>query len=209
MNYRVMELWNPGVLIGQLPTDLFNELKTNCISGTLVEKYNDQLVANIKEEYKYPHENHPQLTEFLIQTYNVWRETFRCGNILLENEYPDVLDVWVNKQGKGEYNPNHNHGGHVSFVIWVKIPYEIDEELKVDHYTKKNDILRKAAFEFTYSTMNHGLAMHTMWINKYDEGTIIMFPANMLHCVYPFTTSDEYRISVAGNLLIKSRRSRD
>lgn len=205
MNYKVLELWNPGVLYGQLPPGLFHDLKTNCMNGTLVEKYNDQLVANIKEEYKYPHDKHPQLSEFLIQTYNVWRATFRCANNLSENEYPDVLDVWVNKQKKGEYNPNHNHGGHVSFVIWVKIPYEIEEELKVDHYTKKNDTLRKAAFEFTYSTMNHGVAMHTMWINKYDEGTIIMFPANMLHCVYPFSTTDETRISVAGNLLIRTR----
>lgn len=205
MNYRVLELWNPGVLYGQLPPELFHDLKTNCISGTLVEKYNDQLVANIKEEYKYPHDKHPQFSEFLIQTYNVWRETFRCANNLSENEYPDVHDVWVNMQRKGEYNPNHNHGGHVSFVIWVKIPYEIEEELKVDHYTKKSDPLRKAAFEFTYSTMTHGIHMHTMWINKFDEGSIIMFPANMLHCVYPFSTTDETRISVAGNMVIRTR----
>lgn len=205
MNYRKMELWNPGVLIGELPSNIFQQLKHNCQNNFAIEKYNHQLVANIKEEYQYPHKDHPELSEFLIQTYNVWRDTFNCGNTLKDNEYPDVNDVWVNMQRKGEYNPNHNHGGHVSFVIWVKIPYEIDDELNVDYYTKKTDTLRKAAFEFTYSTMNHGVAMHTMWINKYDEGTIIMFPANMLHCVYPFTTSDDVRISVAGNLQIFKR----
>lgn len=205
MNYSVVNLWNPGVLRGELPKDVFAKMKENCLNGFVTEKYNHELVANIKDEFYYPHEKHPELREFLIETYNVWRKTFGCNENLAPNQYPDVYDMWVNYQRKGEYNPNHNHGGDVSFVIWTQIPYDIDEELKVEHYTKKNDQLRKAAFEFTYSTMNYGTRMATFWINKYDEGVIFMFPSNMIHCVYPFTTTDEVRISVAGNMTIKTR----
>jgi hypothetical protein len=35
------------------------------------------------------------------------------------------------------------------------------------------------------------------------EGTIMMFPSALNHGVYPFYTSDEYRISVSGNIRIK------
>ena len=37
-------------------------------------------------------------------------------------------------------------------------------------------------------------------IDKNWEGYMIMFPANLQHCVYPFYTSDETRISFAGNI---------
>ena len=39
-------------------------------------------------------------------------------------------------------------------------------------------------------------------VDKTYEGTIVMFPSEMLHAVYPFYTSDDYRISVSGNLRI-------
>jgi len=39
-------------------------------------------------------------------------------------------------------------------------------------------------------------------VDKSWEGTIIMFPAFLHHMVHPFYTSDEYRISISGNLVI-------
>jgi hypothetical protein len=203
MNYSIVNLWNPGVLRGQVPPDIFKTLRDNCSNGFVNKKYNDQLVANIKDEFHYPYENHPELRNFLIEMYNQWRVTFGWNTNLGTNQYPDVHDMWVNFQRKGEYNPNHSHGGDVSFVIWTQIPYDIEEELKVDYYKNSQSPLRKAAFEFTYQTMNYGSRMATFWINKHDEGTIFMFPSSMIHCVYPFTTSDGVRISVAGNMVIK------
>ena len=35
--------------------------------------------------------------------------------------------------------------------------------------------------------------------NEY-EGKIMMFPSSLVHCVYPFYTSDDYRISLSGNI---------
>ena len=32
------------------------------------------------------------------------------------------------------------------------------------------------------------------------EGYMVMFPSETQHCVYPFYTSDEERISISGNL---------
>ncbi len=33
-----------------------------------------------------------------------------------------LLNFWVNSQRQMEFNPCHNHGGVLSFVIWMKIP---------------------------------------------------------------------------------------
>lgn len=199
MHFKRLELWNPGVLEGRVPSRIFQTLKERCLAPNyMTERYNQNLVAFIKDEFLYPHKEHPELCDFLIEMYENWRIEFDVT--LNDNDRPIVSDIWVNYQRKGEWNPNHNHGGAMSFVIWVQIPYDINEELNIDYYTKKSDRLRKAAFEFTYPTYTNGTTFKTMWINKEDEGRILMFPSKMIHCVYPFTTCDGVRISAAGNL---------
>jgi len=206
MNFNILNPWNPGILEGRLPNNLLQDLKQRVLNqDSKKNKYNSQLVAYIKEEYQYPYETHPELCFFLLNMYETWRQKFNVDNPLQASQIPIVNDVWVNYQEKGEYNPNHNHGGSASFVIWVNIPYDIEKELDVDYYTKQNDRLKKAAFEFTYSTLTNGINTMTLWVNKSDEGKILMFPNKMIHCVYPFTTSDDTRISVAGNMAILNK----
>jgi len=204
MQYSVLNPWNPGILDTRLPESLFQDLKGRVFEERNKRiKYNNNLVAFIKEEYQYDHNSHPQFCEYLLDVYASWRNQFNVDSHLAPNQRPIVNDIWVNHQKKYEYNPNHNHGGQASFVIWVQIPYDINEELKVDHYTKQNDTLKKAAFEFTYSTLTNGLSTNCIWLTKRDEGRMLMFPSQLLHCVYQFTTSDDVRISVAGNMWIQ------
>lgn len=199
MNYSVLNLYNPGVLQGKLPDDLFNEIKSRCLdSSYLKERYNHSLVAFIEKEMRYPHRDHPEFCDFLMEMYRVWKKTFDIDH--RNEEIPVVSDIWVNYQKKNEWNPNHNHGGIVSFVIWIQVPYNIEEELNIDFYNKPNDPLKKAAFEFSYPTYTEGVGFKTIWVDKKDEGRILMFPSKMIHCVYPFTTSEGIRISVAGNV---------
>ena len=42
-----------------------------------------------------------------------------------------------------------------------------------------------------------------LFIDKTWEGTIVMFPSWLNHSVYPFYTSDDYRISISGNIVVK------
>lgn len=37
-------------------------------------------------------------------------------------------------------------------------------------------------------------------VDKLYEGQIFLFPSCLQHMVYPFTSSDDYRISISGNL---------
>ena len=39
-------------------------------------------------------------------------------------------------------------------------------------------------------------------LTKEDEGTIIFFPSQLIHQVYPFFTSEEERVSIAGNVQV-------
>ena len=56
------------------------------------------------------------------------------------------------------------------------------------------------SFEISYTDILGQLIRYSMLLDKKDEGTMLMFPSNTQHCVYPFYTSDEERISISGNL---------
>jgi hypothetical protein len=113
----------------------------------------------------------------------------------LTKDVPLSLDKpWMNLQKKYEFIPNHVHDGVLSYSCWVNVPYDLEKELK------NNERLDYASlFQFSYSNILGTYANKTLPIDKTWEGKIIIFPAGLTHCVYPFYTSDDYRVSVSGN----------
>jgi hypothetical protein len=123
---------------------------------------------------------------------------------ILTKGLPLVLDsLWVNFQRKNEYLPLHNHAGVYSFVIWIKIPYEIENEQKHESSRYSSTIGKthnlSGNFQFVYTGSTGEVATHNIQVDKTCENKMLMFPASMYHTVYPFYTSDEDRISVSGN----------
>ena len=109
-----------------------------------------------------------------------------------------IDNVWVNFQKKHEFNPLHHHCGVFSFVIWIKTPYTKKDERQVfdlmEEHTKKN-----GSFVFSYNSMLGYIVDEVVYADKNFEGSGFLFPSSLNHAVYPFYTSDEYRISVSGN----------
>ena len=93
---------------------------------------------------------------------------------------------WVNFQKKGECNPLHNHTGILSAVVFIKIPKEIEEERKNSDYIWKT----AGCLEFVYNNQH-------IIVNP-REAMMYLFPAYLLHAVYPYH-SDVERISMSFN----------
>lgn len=194
-------LFNPGILSTKLPPDLFEDVRKGC---HLAKKngipYNDKLVGLIKEEYEF--QKTDDFNEYIMSMYHKWCETFM---IVKEDTYVD--QIWVNFMKKGEYNPNHHHpGSSAVFVLWVDIPYNIEDELKhFEYYNHTSNEAKVASIDLIYTTLVGRIASQTIKIDKTFEGVMIMFPSEMIHCVYPFFTSDKSRISLAGNIRLKEK----
>ena len=110
---------------------------------------------------------------------------------------------WVNYQYKHEFNPPHNHSGLYAFVVWMKIPYSSKEQKKLKFLDGIKDVDKKAGdFEFVYTNLLGDISNYRYPMSPELEGTIILFPAQFMHCVYPFYDCDEPRISLSGNLMI-------
>jgi hypothetical protein len=118
--------------------------------------------------------------------------------------------VWVNFQKKYEFNPPHLHGHDsdktsLSFVIWTNVPFNIEDERQ--HPSVRHSSINSAAGSFNFFipvfANPGGLMVESLPVDRSWEGTMIMFPSWMWHSVNPFYTSDDYRISVAGNLIVE------
>jgi hypothetical protein len=166
---------------------------------------NSQLVGNIRKEYNLT-KSKEYLKKLLFPFIDLYENNynyFKTVEVLTSN-LPFTLDsLWVNFQNKHEFNPMHNHSGVMSFVIWIKIPYSRISESKVaPGYASTRNC--SGSFEFQFTNILGQIGGQLIDLDQTYENTMVMFPSRLNHCVYPFFSSDEYRISVSGNFYLKS-----
>lgn len=173
-----------------------NTLKNNFEAGN---EYNHNLAGNLAREYDLNNIKE-QCQPFILNACKFYKETFPAYKPrFVTNKNIILKDFWINFQKKHEFNPVHNHTGLFSFVIWLDIPYSIEQELSMSPGVKSNNNLA-GHFEFSYV---NALGEHTTLPIPADNtynGKICLFPSAMPHSVYPFYTSDDYRITVSGNV---------
>jgi hypothetical protein len=186
---------NPRVIKTKLCESLLAQLKNNINASSEEANINNkQLIGQIEEEFRL--DLSLTLQNFILKTAIEYQEFFDYNL----DKSPVIVESWVNKQKKYEYNPVHNHRFSLAFVIWVDIPYDVKNE---NNYANSinSAFKRNSAFEFVYATLSGKIETHQIFTSKGEsEGIMIMFPSQLKHTVYPFFTSDYYRISVAGNI---------
>ena len=103
--------------------------------------------------------------------------------------------IWVNYQRKGEWNPPHAHSGDFSMVGYVQIPQELQEEWKFENQKGQDPTGGKIQWQYGTAAPHNMTSFGPMMP---EEGAIYIFPAWLLHFVYPFN-SDVTRISFSTN----------
>ena len=119
-------------------------------------------------------------------------------NILQKNKKFDIDALWMNVNGKGDYNNAHNHPMcHLAGVFWIKTPPKCGnlEFLSPHSFTMADEIMMYTE-EFQRRTSYY----HGHWVPP-QEGSILLFPASLMHKVES-NQSDEDRISASFNLKV-------
>lgn len=196
--FEEVKLHNPGVLKTRIPFSVYNDLKQDIVNvvENNPEPFNTGLAGNIETEVLYsPCDSFKRCLELMFEDYT-YRFDYHHGK-------PYTLEdrAWINVQKKHEFNPVHWHYGTVSWVTYVNVPYDLEEELAQPHVV--NSIFQCASmFQFVYNKLDGGITTHNLRIDNTWECVLLMFPSYLKHQVYPFYTSDETRISVAGNIRV-------
>jgi len=194
-----------GINNEYLPVNLFNNLKIEIqnLRGKVGHQY--KLAGNIKEEWNLE-PCIPLFNNYIVSLINKhpghlrYLETER-KKFLNHNNVPtlQLIQFWANFQKKYEFNPVHNHTGLFSFVIFVQIPYDLEKEKKEGPGSLSNSNFTSCLQFHTLDPLGRHYD-EVVYVDKSYEGGVYFFNAETMHCVYPFFTSDDYRITVSGNV---------
>ena len=172
------------------------------------EKINDRLAGNIDSSYEI-YDKGGWFTENVLLECGIKYEK-HYGNIWskvpITGSHPFTLSsMWVNYQKQYEFNPLHDHTGVFSFVIWMKIPTDYEDQKQIS-ITKDSNLPVVSNFVLNYHNTLGMIAQHVYAMSKEMEGTMLFFPSQLMHCVYPFFNCNKDRISISGNLSIDTNR---
>ena len=110
------------------------------------------------------------------------------GNLHPTESNINISQSWIVSQYKGEYNPWHQHSGHLSAVIYLKVPKGMDEFFEKegeDHYPVGGAIqfMQGDKQNFRNDTLTF----------RPEVGKMLIFPSWLKHSVYPFDVDGERR----------------
>ena len=195
---------NIGLTNGEIPPQIYQALNQEIIdihtNDQGIVRMNRSLAGQITKEYQIT-KSRQLLDPYLEEMGRAYQKEW--------NYYPKenpnnnkltVESVWVNMQKKLEVNPLHNHDGTLSFVAWLHVPFKLEDERNMENCKNSRTVELTSTFQFVYTTALGTIVNMPMFVESGWEARIVMFPASLLHMVYPFQTSDDYRISIAGNL---------
>tara|TARA_R100001460_G_scaffold76383_1_gene117402 strand:+ start:32 stop:619 length:588 start_codon:yes stop_codon:yes gene_type:complete len=189
-----------------IPDNIYNELMEDIKNSN--KKYNKNLVGNIKQEFDlsdYRDKYEKFIITKAVENKNLI-DTINEIDILFPNDQPFTLGkLWVNFQSKYEFNPIHNHSGVFSFILFLKIPFLIQDELKQGPGEEANENLA-GYLQFLKIDQNTkgSIISEKLAVDKTWEKKGLIFRSYLNHCVNPFYSSDDYRITVSGNIYFKN-----
>ena len=196
---KTVQFPNLGIIEKKLSEDEMDYL-WKCIDEKGNE-YKSALVGHIENSYELGGADHfykttvaPMINEYQTKFSNLGEK------IPTTSGHPYVMSQWwVNYQRETEFNPIHNHNGVYSFVIWMKIPtnYAVQRDYMFNDSAVSN-------FEFQYINILGEMESFTYYMSGHMEGTMVLFPSKLKHQVYPFYNCKEQRVSIAGNIHLKT-----
>ena len=137
------------------------------------EEFNDNLAGHIKKEIKIP--KWPDLFEkkimYGITQSHIMSDTIDRVVVNTQNSQLKLHRLWINYQKKHEFNPMHRHTGVLSFIIFIKIPYELADEDAVFNANGKYN----SRLQFVTTAPDGQIVGTYVNVDKTYEGKMVMF----------------------------------
>jgi len=200
MNYTSHH-FGPFLFHSKIQENLLNFLIKS--SKNLKESYNAKLAGHLNNQYLFPKDTQKEFYEQFLEYISAYRSA-HCDFFSLEKNVPvDIapFDLWVNFMMPGDFNPLHTHGSDLSFVIYLDVPSEIQEEAR--NFPGQSAPPGSISFFYGQPARNEWMSAQCNFIP--NTGDLFIFPSLLQHWVSPFK-SDVTRVSVSGNLLYTNRK---
>ena len=146
--------------------------------------YSSKLASQIKNELKISNNFiKKNLEKELIKNINKFLSNDKIKNI----KKIKILNLWVVRQFKGEYNPIHYHEGDLSGVGYLKLPKGMTNNKMV----KNKKLKTNGTIDFING--QKGFLSKSIYNVVPNLRDLLIFPNYLLHTAYPFNIEGERR----------------
>ena len=203
MEIQIIKHFGPSIAKAKIPKDIIDQLNSYIDQVVIDEQKSHklnmglELAGDVTQEFKLEREFMGK-SGWLNFLANITREFIQMDTGKKITSF-EMIESWVVRQFKDEYNPIHWHGGHVSGAGFLKLPKTFGS-----HVQDKEDK------NYVGGTLNfiHG-SKQFMSNSKLkiipEVGDFYFFPHYLMHTVYPFKGTDDERRSISFNANIDNK----
>ena len=202
INFKTIKTLGPSILKVEIPKVVVDKLNSY-VDEIIINKkksdtlnHGDQLVGDVSQEFRLEEE---------IMKVSGWGNFLAiCVKSWIQRETGDkitkfhIIDSWIVRQFKNEYNPTHWHSGHITGAGFLKVPKNLGK-----HSQKKETEYRGGSLQLIHGSRMF-LCPSTFNIVP-KVGDFYFFPNYMMHTVFPFKDTDEERRSISFNAEIDDK----
>ena len=195
---KTFRAFGPTIGKGKLSRKFINTINTQINKSIITKKndYSSKLASQIKNELKLPNSFiEKNLSKELIKNIKNYLKASEIEKI----KEIKIINLWVVKQLKNEYNPIHYHNGQLSGVGYLKIPKNMNQNKTI----KNKKVRTNGTIDFINGQRSF-LSKSIYNLNP-KVGDLLLFPNYLMHTAYPFNIDAERR-SFSFNVNIKLKK---
>jgi len=183
---KTFRAFGPTMGKGKLSRKFIDIINLQVEKASLSKKndYSSKLASQIKNEVKLSNSFvKKKLSKELIKNIENYLKDSKIDKI----KEIKIINLWVVRQLKNEYNPIHYHDGQLSGVGYLKIPKNMNQNKMV----KNKKIKTNGTIDFINGQRSF-LSKSIYNLNP-KVGDLVLFPNYLMHTAYPFNIDDERR----------------
>jgi len=183
---KTFRAFGPTIGKSKLSKKIITVLNTHVDKSQLSKNndYSSKLASQIKNEIKISRIIiNKSLSKELIKNIKIYLNKSDIKNI----KEIKIINLWVVRQFKNEYNPIHYHEGQLSGVGYLKIPKDMNQ----NKFVKNKKIKTNGTIDFINGQKNF-LSKSIYNLNP-KFGDLLIFPNYLMHTAYPFNVDGERR----------------
>tara|TARA_B110000259_G_scaffold67561_1_gene79511 strand:- start:75 stop:665 length:591 start_codon:yes stop_codon:yes gene_type:complete len=183
---KTFRAFGPTIGKGKLSKGFINVINSQIEKSTISKNndYSSKLASQIKNEIRLSNSFvSKKLSKELIKNIKNYLKDSEIDKI----KEIKIINLWVVKQLKNEYNPIHYHDGQLSGVGYLKIPKNMnDNKMVMNKKIKTNGTI-------DFINGQRSFLSKSIYNLNPKVGDLVLFPNYLMHTAYPFNIDAERR----------------